>query len=78
MQIATERLILRKPRLEDAAALALALRDYGVVECGFTRLVSVIQHSNQRSVRVAEKIGETYERDIVPWGAPRMLYALGA
>ncbi len=61
-----------------ATEAALAMRDWGIAERGFTRLISIIGHSNARSVRVAEKIGERYERDIVPWGKPAMLYALQA
>jgi RimJ/RimL family protein N-acetyltransferase len=61
-----------------ATEAALAMRDWGIAERGFTRLVSVIRPGNDRSVRVAQKIGERYERDIVPWGKPAMLYALQA
>lgn len=59
-----------------ATEAALAMRDWGIAERGFTRLISIIRHGNDRSVHVAEKIGERYERDIVPWGKPAQLYAL--
>jgi RimJ/RimL family protein N-acetyltransferase len=60
-----------------ATEAALAMRDWGIAERGFTRLISIIRPGNERSVRVAEKIGERYERDIVwPSGTPAMLYAL--
>ena len=39
------------------------------------RLISLIQHGNERSVRVAEKIGERYERDVVVRGVQTRLYA---
>jgi len=41
-----------------ATEAALALRDWALGERGLTRLISLIQHGNVRSVRVAEKIGE--------------------
>jgi len=59
-----------------ATEAALALRDWGIAERGLTRLVSLIRPGNGRSVRVAEKIGERYEREILPGGLPAMLYAL--
>jgi RimJ/RimL family protein N-acetyltransferase len=61
-----------------ATEAALALRDWGIAERGLTRLISLIRHGNDRSVRVAEKIGETYEGDVVLFGEPAMLYALAA
>jgi RimJ/RimL family protein N-acetyltransferase len=47
-----------------ATEAALALRDWAFGERGLTRLISLIQHGNVRSVRVAEKLGERYERDV--------------
>ena len=61
-----------------ATEAALALRDWGMAKGGLTRLISLIRYGNDRSVRVAEKIGETYERDVVLMGGPAMLYALEA
>ena len=37
---------------------------------------SLIQHGNLRSVRVAEKLGERYERDVKVRGNPTSLYSL--
>ena len=37
---------------------------------GSTRLISLIQHGNVRSFRVAEKLGERYERDVEVRGKP--------
>lgn len=59
-----------------ATEAALALRDWALAERGLTRLISIILHGNERSVRVAEKIGEGYERDIVLRGRTAGLYAL--
>lgn len=61
-----------------ATEAALALRDWAVRERGLTRLISLIQHGNERSVRVAEKIGERYERDVEVRGKTSWLYALEA
>jgi RimJ/RimL family protein N-acetyltransferase len=54
-----------------ATEAALALRDWA----SRPRLISLIQHGNERSVRVAEKLGERYERDVVVRGAPTRLFA---
>jgi RimJ/RimL family protein N-acetyltransferase len=59
-----------------ATEAALALRDWGIAERDLTRLVSLIRPGNERSVRVAEKIGERYEDEILVDGLPAMLYAL--
>ena len=56
-----------------ATEAALALRDW--TDRG--RLISLIQHGNERSVRVAEKIGEQYERDVEVQGVRTRLYSLG-
>jgi RimJ/RimL family protein N-acetyltransferase len=60
-----------------ATEAALALRDWALGERGLTRLISLIQHENLRSVRVAEKLGERYERDVEVRGKPTRLYSLG-
>jgi RimJ/RimL family protein N-acetyltransferase len=65
--VETERLILRQPRLGDAGELAVAHRDPETV-----RYIG----DGRRSVRVAEKIGERYEREIVMCRLPALLYAL--
>jgi RimJ/RimL family protein N-acetyltransferase len=59
-----------------APEAALALRDWAFEERGLTRLISLIQHGNLASARVAEKLGETLERDIEVRGLPTWLYAL--
>jgi len=47
-----------------ATEAALALRDHGFAKLGFTRLISLILRGNERSERVAQKIGERYVRDV--------------
>ena len=59
-----------------ATEAALALRDWAGAERGLTRLISMIRHGNDRSARVAEKIGERYERDIVKHDGVTRLYAV--
>ena len=59
-----------------APEAALALRDWAFEERGLTRLISLIQHGNLASVRVAEKLGERFERDVEVRGLPTWLYAL--
>jgi len=59
-----------------ATEASLALRDWAFDERGLTRLISLIQPGNQRSIRVAEKLGERYERDVEIRGKPTRLYSL--
>lgn len=59
-----------------ATEAALALRDWAFGERGLTRLISLIQHGNVRSFRVAEKLGERYERDVEVRGRPTRLYSV--
>ncbi|MDX6480963.1 MAG: hypothetical protein QOG85_1473 [Gaiellaceae bacterium] len=61
-----------------ATEAALALRDWGVAERGLSRLTSLIQPGNDPSVGVAEKIGETLEREVVVRGRPTLLYSMQA
>jgi RimJ/RimL family protein N-acetyltransferase len=49
-----------------ATEAAIACRDWALGELGLTRLVSVIAPGNAASIRVAEKIGETLEREDLP------------
>jgi RimJ/RimL family protein N-acetyltransferase len=61
-----------------ATEAALALRDWAFAERRLTRLISLIHHENVQSVRVAKRIGERYERDVVVRGHPTQLFAFGA
>jgi len=63
-----------------ATEAAIACRDWALGELGLTRLVSVIAPDNAASIRVAEKIGETLEREELsgPYFDRRVdLYSLG-
>ena len=59
-----------------APEAALALRNWAFEERGLTRLISLIQHGNLPSVRVAEKVGERLERDVEVRGLPTWLYSV--
>jgi len=59
-----------------ATEAALALRDWALDSRGLTRLISLIQEGNMRSFRVAEKLGERYERDVEVRGTLTRLYSL--
>jgi len=43
---------------------ALACRDHALGQLGLTRVISLIASENAASIRVAEKIGETFEREV--------------
>jgi RimJ/RimL family protein N-acetyltransferase len=61
-----------------ATEAAGAVRDLALGELGLRRVVSLIQRGNTASVRVAEKIGETLDREDLPgpFKATVDLYAL--
>jgi RimJ/RimL family protein N-acetyltransferase len=59
-----------------ATEAALALRNWALGERALTRLISLIQPANLRSVRVAEKLGERYEQDVEVRGLRTRLYSL--
>ena len=48
---------------------------WAAAERGMTRICSVIDHGNARSIRVAERLGMAAERDVVVSGTPALLYA---
>jgi RimJ/RimL family protein N-acetyltransferase len=62
-----------------ATEAAGACRDWALGALGLTRLISLIAFGNTASVRVAEKIGETFERDVqnVPFRHRYGLWSLG-
>jgi len=52
-----------------------ALKDYGLQQLGFPRVISLIPPDNGASIHIAEKIGMRYERDVDQWGEHFRLYA---
>ncbi len=62
-----------------ATEAALACRDLAIGECALTRLISLIALENIASVRVAEKIGESFEREVEDTPFPHRygLWSLG-
>ena len=53
-----------------------ALKDYGLQQLGFPRLISLIPPENVASIHIAEKIGMQYERDVDQWDQHFRLYAV--
>jgi ribosomal-protein-alanine N-acetyltransferase len=59
-----------------ATEIAAALAQHAFKQLGETRLIALIDPQNSASLRVAEKIGMRFERDVVrPGGAVRRMYA---
>ena len=59
-----------------ATEAATACRDHAFGSLGRNRVISLIAPENTPSIRVAEKIGERYERDVEIMVGPVGLYAL--
>jgi [ribosomal protein S5]-alanine N-acetyltransferase len=59
-----------------ATEAAIATRDYAFDRLGITRLISIVDPENIRSMRVAEKIGMQYEKDAVFQSLPVRIYAI--
>lgn len=61
-----------------ATEAASAIRDYGFSELKLDRLVAFIEPVNRRSIRVAEKLGMTYEKEVMLEGYdyPDHLYSI--
>lgn len=55
---------------------AQALKEHGFRDFGFRRLISIIHPANIASIRVAEKNGMEYERE-VEFGGRCLLYTIG-
>jgi ribosomal-protein-alanine N-acetyltransferase len=62
-----------------ATEAATALRDYALHRLGLRRIVALIEPDNHASVRVAEKIGMTFEKETRrPSGRVKRVYSLHA
>jgi hypothetical protein len=59
-----------------ATEAASAVRDYGFGTLGLPRLISIIDARNTASIRVAEKVGLRYEKDVIFEGFPDRVYAI--
>ncbi|MEO5800417.1 MAG: GNAT family N-acetyltransferase [Gemmatimonadales bacterium] len=57
---------------------AVAALDHAFGDLGWQRACSLIDPSNLRSIRLAERLGERYERAITLRGSTLSLYAIGA
>ena len=62
-----------------ASEAAIACRDWGLGALGLTRLISLIALENTASIRVAERIGESFERELEPspFSHPAGMWSLG-
>jgi RimJ/RimL family protein N-acetyltransferase len=58
-----------------ATEVAQALVDYGFERLGLSRLICLIDHGNQASIRVATKIGMTFEKEGEDDKGPFLVYA---
>ena len=59
-----------------ATEVALAIRDHAFGPLGLTRLISLIDPKNASSIRVAEKTGLRYERNVCFFGKQVTLHAI--
>ena len=59
-----------------ATEAAIAIKNYGFEKIGCNRLISLIDHGNIASQKVALKTGMTYEKDVQMWGKNLRLYAI--
>jgi RimJ/RimL family protein N-acetyltransferase len=61
-----------------ATELGRAVRDYAFSVLHIPHLISVIHPENAASIRVAEKIGSTFEREYDLSGTPHLIYGQAA
>jgi len=63
-----------------ATESARAVRDYAFATLGLKRLIAMIDPSNLASIKVAQKIGMQYEKDVIFAGYthPDLVYAIHA
>jgi RimJ/RimL family protein N-acetyltransferase len=61
-----------------ATEAAIAIRDYAFTDLKVDRLVALIEPVNKRSIRVSEKLGMEYEKDVMldEYDYPDHLYAM--
>jgi len=59
-----------------ATEAACAVRDYGFGALCLTRMISIIDPRNVASIRVAEKTGLKYEKDVIFQGFADRVYAI--
>lgn len=58
-----------------ASEVALACKQYGFEQLGLSKLISIIDPRNQASIRVAEKIGFTLEKEAFIFGKDHLIYS---
>jgi RimJ/RimL family protein N-acetyltransferase len=57
---------------------ARAIAQYGFEQLHLSRLICLIDRENQASIKVAQSIGMTFEKEGVDEVGPFLLYAIGA
>ena len=57
---------------------AAASRDYGFEHLGLSCLISIILPENVISIRIAEKIGMAFEKEILKWERRILVYAISS
>lgn len=58
-----------------ATEASLTMMQFGFDTLNLTRIIGLVDPANQRSIRVLEKLGMTYERDIEYFGQPAKRFA---
>lgn len=58
-----------------ATEAAMAIRDYAYNTLGIQRLIALVEPNNDRSIRVIEKLGMSYEKDTIYMGKQARVYA---
>lgn len=59
-----------------ATEAAIASKNYGFEQLNLSRLISLINHENIASQKVAIKNGMVYEKDTLMWGKNLRVYAI--
>ncbi|MGE6204429.1 GNAT family N-acetyltransferase [Guptibacillus hwajinpoensis] len=58
-----------------ASEAALACKKYGFEQIGLSKLISLIDPENKASIKVAKRIGMTYEKTVHKWGKRLELFS---
>ncbi|MBM7572400.1 GNAT family N-acetyltransferase [Aquibacillus albus] len=59
-----------------ATEAARACKEYGIGTLELTRIISLIDPENTASIKVANRIGMVFEKNIMKWGKTLALYAV--
>lgn len=59
-----------------ATEVCLACRDYAFNELGKNYLISIIDPKNTNSIKVAERVGMSFEKEAIVWGLKERIYSI--